>query len=317
MFRLWSNFISSPDFLTSLVGSQHTGWGDLSITERPLSVFVDIIPEPRQLEYNEYNILYLYQPDDVSKLKAWALENGHKFSCIITSDSELLEAYDTAFYFERLPFDEMISQLKDFLHQIIEGNGITESKYWSQEMEDRWIDENLVLPDKGFFLDVGACYPKILSNTYFFEKSKGWDGLAIEPDPVYFSWLKPVRKCHLENVAISPTVGSVWFMPKTKVLDKKNEDSIEVPCARLDNLLNKYSVTNIDLISIDIEGYEKVAWSTFDYKKYNPKVIIVEHTEGGEFKRGFADDILQNTDYYIAHATPLNFILVHKNVERK
>ena len=56
----------------------------------------------------------------------------------------------------------------------------------------------------------------------------------------------------------------------------------------------------------------------FDYyKKYNPKVMIIEHTEFGKFDRSFADFILQDPDYYIAHATPLNFIIVHKNVKRK
>lgn len=319
MFRLWSNHIPAPDFIKALVGSIHTGWGDKSITEKPISIFCDIIPDSRQLEYNPYNIILLLQPNEISKMHDWVYENGSLFSAILTKDQAICEKWDSAYIFAPVDFHDMIEKLKEFLHAIIEGNGIEESIYWSQESEDKWIDENLILPDKGFFLDIGACYPKILSNTYFFEHTKGWNGLAIEPDPEYFSWLVPVRKCYLEQVAISPNQGEVWFMPKTKVLSEteKAEDSFKVKCARVDDLLKKYNVTNIDLISIDIEGYEKEAWSTFDYKKYNPKVIIVEHTESGQFNRSFADEILKDTNYYIAHMTPLNFILVHKDVPRK
>jgi len=222
------------------------------------------------------------------------------------------ENYEKAKYYANL-----YSRMKDIIFEVIELNQIKDSKYHGQHLEDKWIDENLVLPENGTFLDVGACYSIWLSNTYFFEKEKNWNGLIIEPDPVYFANNEVVRKCYMENVAIHTNEGEMNFKPMSNLIEEEGEGSIKVQCKRLDTLLNKYNITEIDLISIDIEGYEKEAWSTFDYKKYNPKVMIVEHTEFGKFDRSFADFILQDKDYYIAHTTPLNFIIVHKNVKRK
>ena len=214
-------------------------------------------------------------------------------------------------------YANIYGRFRDKLLEIIDVNNIEDSEYNSQEMEDRWIHENVVLPEKGFFLDIGACYPKTISNTEFFETKLGWDGVAIEPDPSYFSELARVRKCKLENVAIHPVNKKMWFNPKCNLLLDKKDDSIEVPCERLDNILNKNKVEKIDLISIDIEGFEALAWSSFDYTKYNPSIIITEHTEMGKYDDSFTKQILQNSNYYLAHQTPLNFIILRKDVKRK
>lgn len=317
MFRQFVKYIDTQQFLRDLIGHELPALGDKIICNRPISLFIDTIPEPGKLDYNENNILFLYQPDEISSMHKWTLENGHLFSCILSPYDDICEKWDTGCKFDRLPYLDMIGKLKEFLYEIIEMNNIEESRYWSQEMEDKWIDENLELTDKGFFLDIGACHAKIISNTYFFEKIKGWNGLGIEPDPVYFEDLKNNRKCYLERVAISPVHKKAWYKPKNGIVEIKEDDSIEIDCVRLDYLLDKYKIEKIDLISIDIEGYEEVAWSTFDYKKYNPKVIIVEHTEFGRYDDSFAKKILKDTNYYIAHTTPLNFILVNKNVKRK
>jgi len=221
------------------------------------------------------------------------------------------ENYETAKYYANL-----YGRMKDIIFKVIELNQIKDSKYHGQHLEDKWIDENLSLPEKGTFLDVGACYSTWLSNTYFFEKEKGWNGLIIEPDPVYFANNKAIRKCYMENVAIHPNEGKMNFKPMSNLVEEEDENSIKVQCKRLDTLLDKYNIKEIDLISIDIEGYEKEAWSTFDYKKYNPKVMIIEHTEFGKFDRSFTDFVLQDNSYYIAHTTPLNFIIAKKGLKK-
>ena len=49
----------------------------------------------------------------------------------------------------------------------------------------------------------------------------------------------------------------------------------------LNNVLNnsKYNNLEIDFLSIDIEGSEFLALKNFDFNKYNPKVIVVEHLD--------------------------------------
>jgi FkbM family methyltransferase len=220
--------------------------------------------------------------------------------------------YETAKYYA-----DIYGRIKSLIQTIIEHNGIEDNKYHGQHLEDMWIDQHLELPDKGVFLDIGGCYPIWLSNTYFFEKEKGWDGLVIEPDPTYFEANTKVRKCLLEEVAIHPNEGEMSFKPMSNLTEEDEEGSIKVKCARLDKLLDKHNIKEIDLISIDIEGYEEEAWATFDYKKYNPKVMIIEHTEFGKYDDTFAKQILEDKDYKIVHTTPLNFIIARKDIKVK
>ena len=60
------------------------------------------------------------------------------------------------------------------------------NNFHSNYLEDQWIANNLQLPEKGVFVDVGACDAINRSNTYHFEMN-GWTGLCIEPDKFYFS----------------------------------------------------------------------------------------------------------------------------------
>ena len=108
----------------------------------------------------------------------------------------------------------------------------------------------------------------------------------------------------------------MWYKPLNNLVESKDDDSIRVECARLDNLLEKHNITKVDLISIDVEGYEEQVWSSFDYKKYSPEVMIVEHTEMGQYNDGFAKKLLNDPDYELVHATPLNFIIAKKGLKK-
>lgn len=55
-------------------------------------------------------------------------------------------------------------------------------KYWSQLKQDEYVDSILKQQTGGYFLDLGACYYNNMNNTYFFEKERGWKGIAIEYD---------------------------------------------------------------------------------------------------------------------------------------
>ena len=107
----------------------------------------------------------------------------------------------------------------------------------------------------------------------------------------------------------------MWFKSRSNlVLD--GEGDFKVKCARLDTLLDKHGVTKIDLISIDVEGFEKEVWSSFDYKKYDPEVMIVEHTEMGAYDDNFTKQLLADTDYEIVHTTPINYIIAKKGLKK-
>ena len=86
-------------------------------------------------------------------------------------------------------------------------------------------------------------------------------------------WLILAKQAPLKNEK-----DEMWYKPLNNLVESKDEDSIRVECARLDNLLEKHNITKVDLISIDVEGYElnytvdtytlkSTAEETFDFEK--------------------------------------------------
>lgn len=57
--------------------------------------------------------------------------------------------------------------------------------YQSQIGQDRFVVQQLNEKRGGTFLDVGACFYKTISNTYYLEKALGWRGVAMDIDPKF------------------------------------------------------------------------------------------------------------------------------------
>jgi len=49
--------------------------------------------------------------------------------------------------------------------------------------QDVFVAELLSFKKNGVFVDIGANDGVTISNTWYFEKELGWDGIAIEPIP--------------------------------------------------------------------------------------------------------------------------------------
>lgn len=194
-------------------------------------------------------------------------------------------------------------------------------KFHSQFGEDRWIFKHIALPDKGVFIDVGAGHPIALSNTYFFERN-GWTGICIDADPVQCELLKKERAI-VEWTAIASKEGEVAFsqsyLPalssvlgkdeQNRVMKSLFKDAIQVSALKLETLLAKHNISTIDLLDIDVEGVELDVWKSFDYKKYKPKIIIVEYyTLGLPDKSAEVKDFFLGLPYQLVHTTCSNFI---------
>ena len=66
--------------------------------------------------------------------------------------------------------------------------------YYSQCKQDQYINESFFKgKDSGVFVDIGAHNGISLSNSYFFEKELGWNGVCIEPMPEVYSELKKIE----------------------------------------------------------------------------------------------------------------------------
>ena len=148
--------------------------------------------------------------------------------------------------------------------------------------------------DKGFYVDVGCGHPVKNNNTYLLNK-KGWYGINIDLDNENINLFDIYRPSDQNiSTAISDKIGEedLFFYHNKSAINTINKKTADYQNAKvssikkiktntLNNVLNnsKYNNLKIDFLSIDIEGSEFLALKNFDFNKYNPKVIVVEHLD--------------------------------------
>ncbi len=158
---------------------------------------------------------------------------------------------------------------------------------FSQFGEDLLIND-IINKDKGFYIDVGAFHPIQSSNTYFFYK-KGWNGINIEPrvgSKELFDKYRP-KDINLE-CGISDVQGKLKYKSFSEGRYNRMEEaddnlgnsdnSYNINVKTLESILNEVltSQTQIDFISIDVEGMELKVLKSLDINKYKPELIVVE-----------------------------------------
>jgi hypothetical protein len=148
--------------------------------------------------------------------------------------------------------------------------------------------------NNGFYVDIGCGHPIKNNNTYLLSK-KGWSGINIDLDEENIDLFNIYRKKDENiNIALSndgKEVDLYFYHSKSAIntISKKvaNYQKARVSAIKkiksktLNELLDisKFKNIKIDFLSIDIEGSELLVLKTFDFKKYSPKVIVVEYLD--------------------------------------
>jgi len=178
--------------------------------------------------------------------------------------------------------------------------------------EDTWIAANIQLPKHGFYVDVGAMRPNALSNTYFL-RQRGWHGLAIDGHPDCGNFWKDVPNVRFAQALLSSESKGVVFKsagPCSRIVP--SDDGWKMAAHNLGYVLHCHEVESIDFLSIDIEGEEFNAMTTFDFEKFRPSVIVAEYATlmpDGKVKEDFRlRDLLLSKGYREAHRTAANII---------
>lgn len=186
----------------------------------------------------------------------------------------------------------------------------------SQIGQDLMLDQHIFKGKKnGFFVEVGALDGFGASNTWFFEMERNWSGILIEPNTVEFNKRSnhPRSNSIFENCAISDIEMDINFLSiegpcnvlsgimefyNSKHLDRINSELemyssyppghelysskkiIPMKSVRLESLFDKYNISNIDLISIDVEGAEFNVLNSINFDKVNIDVFLIENNYG-------------------------------------
>ncbi|MDQ7903501.1 FkbM family methyltransferase [Phytohabitans sp. ZYX-F-186] len=193
--------------------------------------------------------------------------------------------------------------------------------YHSQWGEDRWLAERYEIPTGGVFVDVGAGDGVRGSNSLYFE-NLGWRGLCVDPEPRNHQLLRR-RRCTVETCAVSATpglrpFGMYAYKPSWSGLARHgaNYRDVLVTCRRLDDLLVQYGITEIGLLSIDVEGTELDVWDSFNDAVHHPAIVIIEYDDSHPDRcESTIKGRLGDNMYRVVHRTPANLIL--QRVDRR
>jgi FkbM family methyltransferase len=158
--------------------------------------------------------------------------------------------------------------------------------------------------DGGVFIEAGANDGVRQSNTYYFEKFRGWTGLLVEPVPELAAECRRNRrgavvteaalveremanaKVELHVAGLMSTVmGALGDETATAkhvaaaIAVQKNVrlGRIQVPARTLSALIDEAGIgPEIDLLSLDVEGAEEAALRGLDFARHAPRFICVE-----------------------------------------
>jgi len=186
--------------------------------------------------------------------------------------------------------DNVRSKLMMLNTMIFNSNNIT----FSQSGEDILLKKIFHDKKDGFYIDIGAFHPVIVSNTNFFYSIKGWHGINIDACPgsmQVFDKMRP-RDINLEFavsdkeeepilyfISKSNTMNSISkdFLIENNVFDKVTKE-IKTKARTLEKILDDYlpESTIIDFMSIDAEGHDYNVLISNDWNKYRPYIVIVE-----------------------------------------
>ena len=191
----------------------------------------------------------------------------------------------------------------------------------------------------GVFVDVGAARPDFLSISALY-RAIGWRVIAIEPNPDFCELhrsrgyevlqyacgdrdednvdftIVDSHECDYRGGRVSYESFSSLGIKDSYAMLKSDLDTrkIKVRLRRLDTLLATHAqdIRRIDVVSVDVEGWEREVLNGLNFRKYRPRVLIIENFFSDDAYRRYMAErgyvlwrVIEPNDVYV-RATPLS-----------
>ncbi len=171
----------------------------------------------------------------------------------------------------------------------------------SQLFQDLFVAFFFGQKEGGSFLEFGATDGISLSNSFFLENHLKWKGVLAEPSPQWHQDLTSNRpdsqlvfdciwaETGLELDFFVSDVGELSTLNAYRESDKvsmpgltanriKSGHNVKVKTTSLNDIFVEFFDSSpIDYMSVDTEGSELAILSNFDFEKFGPSILTIEH----------------------------------------
>jgi len=158
---------------------------------------------------------------------------------------------------------------------------------YSQFGEDVLLWQHFGGKKDGFFVEAGANHPTVNSQTWLFEQN-GWKGILVEPIAAKYELIRHERP---GSRVVHLALGAPEQRGKAKFSVAAGYDGVsafelhegavvehveEVEVKTLDDVLADAGNPKLDLVSIDVEGFELQVLKGFSLERHRPAVLLIE-----------------------------------------
>ncbi|MDC0616267.1 FkbM family methyltransferase [Candidatus Pelagibacter sp.] len=172
----------------------------------------------------------------------------------------------------------------------IKNRYLIKKKSYSAYEEDLEIKKYFKKNYVGFYVDVG-CYHPIKANNTLLLYQKNWSGINIDINKLsidLFNFCRP-KDTNLNFAVSKKKITKFYYQKELSLLNsiKKKQAtqafegkflSKKINSKSLNKILNssKFKNQKIDFLDIDVEGADYDVLTSLDFKKYDPKLILIE-----------------------------------------